>query len=108
MTGSPNDPKALMLAGGTSFACALLEDGSVRCWGSNAAGAVGCGSSIGPECMYESPTGGVYSPSLLRGPVNMTGSEALVSAVSITAGFNHACAILVDGSVRCWGYNLYG
>ena len=30
------------------------------------------------------------------------------SAIAITAGEFHACAVLRSGSVKCWGYNGYG
>ena len=30
------------------------------------------------------------------------------SAVSVSAGQHHTCAILDDGSLKCWGYNFYG
>ena len=30
------------------------------------------------------------------------------TAVSVSAGSTHTCAILDDGSLKCWGYNFYG
>jgi alpha-tubulin suppressor-like RCC1 family protein len=30
------------------------------------------------------------------------------TALQITAGFNHTCARLDDGSVKCWGWNFSG
>ena len=35
-------------------------------------------------------------------------TEAKVVAKSITAGFEHSCAVLNDGAVRCWGSGAYG
>ena len=29
-------------------------------------------------------------------------------AVDVSAGSNHACAVLLDGTLKCWGYNNYG
>ena len=30
------------------------------------------------------------------------------SATIISAGFNHSCAVLDNGSAKCWGYNQNG
>jgi len=30
------------------------------------------------------------------------------SAIAISAGFNHACALLSNATIQCWGYNFYG
>ncbi len=30
------------------------------------------------------------------------------TALSISAGFNHTCALLDDGAVKCWGHNSSG
>ena len=30
------------------------------------------------------------------------------TAVSIDAGEDHTCAIIDDGSIKCWGRNYYG
>lgn len=77
-------------AGGT-HTCALISDGTVRCWGSSLRDQLG-NSGI--------PTGtGSLSP------VEVTG---LSGAASISAGENHTCALLDDGSVRCWGDNSSG
>ena len=38
-------------------------------------------------------------------PVSVTG---ISTAIAITAGLGHACAVLRSGSVKCWGFNTYG
>jgi alpha-tubulin suppressor-like RCC1 family protein len=34
--------------------------------------------------------------------------SGISTAVELTAGFNHTCARLSDGTLRCWGYNGNG
>ena len=82
---------AKAVATGDFFNCALLADGTVQCWGHNGFGVLGDGSS--PPHANSSV------------PVPVTG---ISTAVAITAGAFHACALLSNGSVVCWGYNIYG
>ena len=35
-------------------------------------------------------------------------SAQALSAVDVAAGKHHTCAVLMNGRVRCWGYNAYG
>ena len=82
------------LAVGYYHSCALLESGSVRCWGRNDMGQLGRGhtSNIGDD---EDPN--VGSAVALGG-----------AATQITAGYYHSCALLSTGDVRCWGQGQYG
>jgi alpha-tubulin suppressor-like RCC1 family protein len=86
-----------VVAGGY-HACALLTDSSVKCWGRNNYGQLGLGDTLSrgdtPNEM------GNNLPALNLG----TGKTAAM----ITAGAEHACARLNDGSAKCWGYNLEG
>jgi alpha-tubulin suppressor-like RCC1 family protein len=85
---------AKSVAVGTFHQCALLTDGTVRCWGSNSDGQVGDG------------TGGLDPEAWIRNkPVAAVG---LSNVVSISAGDDHTCALLSDGMLRCWGDNTYG
>lgn len=80
---------ARAVAVGTNFACALLQDGAVRCWGTSPAGQLGRGDFevVG----YPNPPA-AYAPIDLGGP-----------AVGLAVGSNHACAVLETGDLRCWG-----
>ena len=79
---------AVAVAAGGNFACALLVDGSVRCWGSNANGELGDGEG---------------APNIQRAvPYAVSG---ITNAVAISAGSFHACAVLAAGTARCWGLN---
>jgi alpha-tubulin suppressor-like RCC1 family protein len=81
------------VSAGTYHTCAVLDDGSVRCWGFGANGELGYGNA--------SP---VSSPAT-AGPVNLGPGH---TARAITAGAGHTCAIREDGSVLCWGFGLEG
>jgi alpha-tubulin suppressor-like RCC1 family protein len=76
------------LTGGGSHTCALTEDGSAYCWGSNDRGQLGDGSSE----PHNTPT-----------PVAGGSSFA-----SIDAGESHTCALTNGGVAHCWGANDRG
>jgi alpha-tubulin suppressor-like RCC1 family protein len=82
---------ATAIAAGAFFNCALLSDGSVRCWGHGGIGELGDGRRAPHE----------YSST----PVQV----ALIgTAVEISAGAFHACAVMSSGDARCWGFNEEG
>jgi len=85
---TPGTPTQLSV--GTDHACARFADGSVRCWGARSRGKLGEGSSsvkVEPETAV-----------LVAG---------LVDADSVSAGYEHTCAV-AKGKVFCWGYNTSG
>jgi alpha-tubulin suppressor-like RCC1 family protein len=86
---------AIALALGDAHTCALLEEGQVRCWGGNDNGQLGRGDSA----TRKSPGAPAESVVDLG-----TGERAR----SIAAGTRHTCALLEDGSVKCWGLNGAG
>jgi alpha-tubulin suppressor-like RCC1 family protein len=92
--GSGNSAKAV--TAGEAHTCALLTDGTVRCWGAGSDGRLGYGNTA--------VIGDNESPSTV-GPVNL-GSG--LNALSIAAGGAHTCATLTTGAVRCWGQNGFG
>ena len=83
--------KATAIASGNFSSCAILEDGSVRCWGSNFHGQLGYGNTddVGDD---ETPE--------QAGAVDLGPGR---TATAITVGRHQACAILDGGDVRCWG-----
>ena len=87
---------AKAISAGDFHTCAVLDDGTVRCWGYGGDGELGYGNRnwIGDD---EAP-GSV-------GPVDLGSGR---TAVAITAGGAHTCALLDDASVRCWGFGRYG
>jgi alpha-tubulin suppressor-like RCC1 family protein len=69
--------------------CALTTGGGVKCWGLNAAGQLGDGTTTHRLT-----------------PVNVSGLTSGVAAVA--AGYSYTCALTTGGGVKCWGGNLYG
>ncbi len=74
------------VAAGTHHACALRRDGHVRCWGRSHLGQLGRGAVAESSAV----------------PVTVQGIE---NAVAVTAGAAHACALIADGAIKCWGSN---
>jgi alpha-tubulin suppressor-like RCC1 family protein len=77
----------LVVAGGFDT-CARRADGAFWCWGENAMGQLGDGSTTSQTS-----------------PVKMIGSE---SFESVSLSGEHTCALTNKHVVRCWGHNLYG
>jgi alpha-tubulin suppressor-like RCC1 family protein len=82
-------------------ACALLSGGAVECWGYNADGELGDGTSTGPQVC--TVLGNSYPCSMTPVPVlGLNGAE------SISQGGANGCASLSGGVVECWGDNEVG
>jgi alpha-tubulin suppressor-like RCC1 family protein len=76
------------IVSGDQFTCVrFTTGGGVACFGSNASGELGDGS--GTNRNLPTPTG-------------------LTGAIDVTAGAQHACALLSTGELRCWGRNAEG
>ena len=93
--GSPQNVTGLSgtvtsLSAGSSHTCAIIQNGTVQCWGRNHYGELGRGDTSGE---YGSPQ-------------NVTGLSGTVT--SLSAGDYHTCAIIQGGNVQCWGRNQYG
>jgi alpha-tubulin suppressor-like RCC1 family protein len=80
------------IAAGGAHTCALLTNGTVTCWGYNYSGELGNPNNKGATIANPTPT-------LVTG---------LSGATQISAGDNHTCALLTNGTVTCWGDNQYG
>jgi alpha-tubulin suppressor-like RCC1 family protein len=80
---------AASVAAGDEFGCAVLAGGTVNCWGLGESGQRGDGSTS----------------TFAANPVPVSG---ITTAVAIAAGYDHACALLADGTMRCWGSNVDG
>ncbi|WP_181197907.1 RCC1 domain-containing protein [Enhygromyxa salina] len=81
--------RAVAIDTGGAGTCAMLDDGALRCWGNaSLAGGVKIGDDEDPA----------------DGPLIELG--ATIHAVSV--GDGHACAIVGDGEVKCWGFDPFG
>jgi alpha-tubulin suppressor-like RCC1 family protein len=85
------------LAAGSAHVCALMQDTSVRCWGLNNYGELGDGTTNGS---LEVPTAVVQSCSGTTDP--------LTNVRQVAVGWSHSCALMLDGTVQCWGRNDLG
>lgn len=77
-----------LVAPGGQHTCALLETGSIWCWGRNDHGQLGEGSLI--DSMV---------------PVRVQG---ISDAIDVDSGWAHTCAVLSSGMVQCWGMGNSG
>lgn len=89
---------ATQIVAGGAHTCALLGDGSVKCWGLNDSGQLGQGTSFnrGDDALEM----GTYLTAVSLG-IGRT-------AVQLAAGLSHTCALLDDDTVKCWGNNAFG
>lgn len=82
------------LSSGAFHSCAVLDDGQVRCWGANVAGALGDGT-----------TTTAARPTIVSDP---DGTGPLTGVAQVSAGHTSTCAVLSNGQARCWGENGWG
>jgi alpha-tubulin suppressor-like RCC1 family protein len=75
------------LAGGEATTCAILADGSVRCWGANAEGELGLGK---------------------KSPEERPGKAAVSDVTHVCLASSHGCALTKSAKIMCWGANSHG
>ena len=76
------------VAAGNLHTCAVIEDGSAYCWGTNVTGELGDGTTMSTST-----------------PVQVNTEEQIVE---IAAGRHHTCALTTNGTVLCWGDGTMG
>ncbi len=82
----------VQVSAGYQSTCALISDGTVKCWGSGTDGTLGNGSTSSSQV-----------------PVLVTGLTDVVQVVvGSSTNRNHACALKTNGQVWCWGDGFYG
>ncbi len=85
----PAGTTAVQIESAVASTCALLSDHTVWCWGDNAYGELGTGSAV---------------PGFSARPAQVPGLTNIVQIASGPGGWT-VCALLQEGSVRCWGAN---
>jgi alpha-tubulin suppressor-like RCC1 family protein len=120
---------AMQVAAGGLHSCALLLDGTVKCWGSRSEGQVdgrryeasnGEPVSVAVSGASAIAAGEFHSCALVPatgvtcwGAFEQTGGDPNTSrpvlvpgtsdAIDVSAGVRHTCALLKSGQVTCWG-----
>ncbi len=77
------------ISAGFFHTCASTYTGEVKCWGQNTKGQLGDGTTVNQLI-----------------PVNVISLGA--SAISVSAGHSHTCAITELKGAKCWGWNYSG
>lgn len=90
--GTPVDvgfSQVIDISMGGGHQCAVMEDGTVACFGTNSEGQLGNNSTTDSS-----------SPVAVQG--------LLKPVVKVVAGYSSSCAILQTGQIQCWGAKNYG
>ncbi|MBF0349387.1 MAG: hypothetical protein HQM11_00055 [SAR324 cluster bacterium] len=80
---------ATQITAGFYFTCALLQTGTVQCWGNGKSGQLGNETNTAIQST----------------PVDVS---TLGDVLQISAGNSHVCAVLNDLSMKCWGLGQNG
>lgn len=81
---------ATQVSAGSQNTCALLNDGTVKCWGRNHRGQLGGNGTVGTSSWV---------------PIVVPG---VTGVAQINVGQDYVCARKADGTVTCWGENAFG
>jgi len=92
-----NASSATIISTGVYHSCAVLDNGSAKCWGHNAYGQLGIDNKIdmGDDSGEMAQLTGI----------NLGTGR---TATAISGGGDHSCAKLDNGAVKCWGNNPRG
>ena len=82
---------AVAVSAGGFHTCAIVDNGSLYCWGLNSGGQAGIGSTVSS----------ITTPQWVNLGVGRT-------AIAVSAGSQHTCAILDNGELKCWGQDYNG
>ncbi len=80
--------------------CALMDDGTVRCWGQCSTGT--CKEFMDPPQPEPKPVIDADTKQPLAGVIKIAGGYTTETTPEL-----HFCALLSNGTVRCWGSNAH-
>jgi len=90
--------KVVAISASSVHSCAILQNGQVKCWGSNLFGQLGTG-----DATNRGDLAGEMGAAL---PAVGLGTGRTATAISVGGG--QSCAILDNGQLKCWGRNNFG
>ena len=112
------------IASGNSHTCAIRENGTMACWGSNnqdRASLTRSPQGVTADTRFLAVSAAAYSCSIRAdstaacwgsasgsraiNPASAAGVDANTKFLSVTSGFTHSCGIKADSTVVCWGSN---
>ena len=136
--GTPRRHHPTALTGGYRHTCAVVSDGSARCWGRNTEGQLGNSTNTASRVAV-TPTGlttgitaivagGAHTCAVQTGTVKCFGLNSagqlgngtiinssspasvpgLAGVTGVAGGGSHSCAFGAIGTVSCWGLNQEG
>ena len=85
-----NISSATSIRAGSYHSCAVLTDGTIKCWGDNSSRQLADGTTTNRT-----------SPVSVLGIPTTSGA----TATSVSSSGMHSCAVLTDGTIKCWGLN---
>src|SRR5262249_48033185 len=97
-TAPPRGGFGRVLTSGYAFSCVRIDDGTVRCWGTDGVGQLGDGRTT------SDPSGAV----LVIASPGAASNNPLQGVSTVRPGSTSACAVMSDMSLRCWGSNQGG
>ncbi|MFM2032208.1 MAG: hypothetical protein RLZZ297_973 [Chloroflexota bacterium] len=97
-SATPVNIAGISLTAGGATTCVILPAGTVRCIGQNSYGTLGYGDTT----TRGNTTGTAY---IALPNINL-GTGAIVRQISMA--YEHTCALLTTGAVKCWGAGDFG
>ncbi len=83
------------ITAGQIHTCVVLTAGTIKCWGDAGNGRLG----LGGTGTLGNSAGDMENLNVIVG---------INTATEVSAGQEHTCAVLSDGTAKCWGYGGYG
>ena len=116
LTGSGIDNRSLQMDAGGESLCAVLDNSSLACVGSdNLTTGIPAGSfkqvSVGDNLTHPAACAIAENNTVNcwgEGTNQIITGAQLDNATQVAVGTNHACAVRMDGLVKCWGDNTRG